>query len=638
MCGIAGIINLKSQTIPTLRNKLNVMSKLIQHRGPDGEGIWTRDNQSVGFAHRRLSILDLSSHSAQPMQAPNKTCIIYNGEVYNYLELQSMLSNGWNFSTTSDTEVILATYEKYAEESICHLRGMFAFALWDEKYSKLICARDRFGIKPFYYTVVEDCFIFASEAKALLPFLPQIETDVEALADYFSFQYPLEEKTLFSGIKQLLPGHMLIIQNGKINISKYWDVNYLTNEINDFKNYSGNLEEILKDSIRVHLRSDVPVASYLSGGVDSSLISILACEKQGSLLGAFHGKFTEFPGYDESSYAESVANQINQDLYCVDIKSEDFREHIKDIIYHLDYPIAGPGAFPQYMVSKLASQHVKVILGGQGGDEIFGGYARYVIAYLERALLAEISPDSYSGLNPSLKDIIPGLSLLKEYIPMIKDFWAQGLFDPFDERYFRLCDRSKDMEDEINWDVVNRQHVFERFQNIFNQHTLVKEDDFLNKVTRFDFKCLLPALLQVEDRMSMAHGLESRVPFLDHKVVEFMVKIPSHIKFQNGQMKHMLRSTFQNKIPKEIFDRRDKMGFPVPLKEWFSESLHNFVGDILSSSSLKERPYINKIDINKILKQGGQHSRKIWGLLSLELWHQNFHDRQTHYKKLLSNY
>lgn len=635
VCGISGIVNLHQNPIRHLEHKISVLNSLIQHRGPDGEGIWTNDRQSIGLGHRRLSIIDLSSSASQPMVGTNKTVLSFNGEIYNYIELRDQLSNSWDFHThNSDTETILAAYAKYQYDSVHHLRGMFAFALWDEKNNRLFCARDRFGIKPFYYTVVDGNFVFASEAKALLPFLSEIETDEVALAEYLTFQYTLGEETIFKGIRQLLPGHVLKIENGRVSIWRYWDVRYCINSEQNESYYYQKLEELLHDSIQIHLRSDVKVASYISGGVDSSLIGILASNQQGGLAGAFHGRFMEYPGYDESAYALSVAEQTNQEFHCIDITAKDFEKNIRKVIYHLDFPCAGPGSFPQYMVSQLASENVKVILGGQGGDEIFGGYARYLVCYLEQALKNSICSGKEPISELSLSSILPSLPMLQEYLPMIRSSWKDNLFGNLTDRYFKISDRSHDITDEINWGAVSRDGVFQRFSELFNSSN-VSDSGHFNKMLHFDLKCSLPALLQVEDRMSMAHGLESRVPFLDHPIAEFLATIPPQIKFKKGQMKYMLKETFRNSIPKKIMSRRDKMGFPVPLKEWFSGDLKTMIYDIFNSPNAYSREIFKTENILANLPEMSQFSRKIWALLSLELWFQEFHDRVGEFGKLL---
>ncbi|WP_419797113.1 MAG: asparagine synthase (glutamine-hydrolyzing) [Terasakiella sp.] len=637
VCGIAGAINLNNEPIQGLNRRLDVMSKLIHHRGPDGKGSWLNETQSVGLAHRRLSIIDLTNHGAQPMLAQNGTALTFNGEIYNYRELQTKLSKNWTFTSHSDTESILAAYDKFGIDSVNQLRGMFSFALWDEKENRLFCARDRFGIKPFYYAEVDGTLYFASEIKALIPFLPEVKTNADAFSEYLTFQYTISEQTLFEGVKQLMPGHALVVENGVVRTWRYWDVYYEIDYEHSPTYFNNRLRELISDSIDVHLRADVPIGSYLSGGIDSSLISLLAKDFNPANNLAFHGKFTEFPGYDESHFAQDVADKCDNTLYQIDITADDFRDNVENVIYHLDVPIAGPGAFPQYMVSKLASEHVKVVLGGQGGDEIFGGYARYVVAYFEQCIKAAIDGTYKNGnfvVTP--ESIIPNLGVLREYKPLIKEFFREGLFDNIDERYFRLVNRSNDMVDEVEWENLNIAKVFESFQSIFNNTRNVRKEAYFDSMTHFDFKCLLPALLHVEDRMSMAHGLESRVPFLDHPLIEFAASVPADVKFEKGNMKHMLKQTYKDVLPTSLLERRDKMGFPVPLREWFAGDLHDMVQDIFRSHKATNRDFINYDAVLKNFDNVGQFSRKTWGLFSLELWYQQFHDKADSYRKLLS--
>jgi asparagine synthase (glutamine-hydrolysing) len=633
MYGLAGLIRLKSGPVQGIERKVGAMMDLIAHRGPDGGGLWTSPESTVGLGHRRLSIIDLSDAAAQPMAGAAGAIIVHNGEVYNYLELRDALSQTWRFRSQSDTECILAAYERYGDDCLGQLRGMFAFALWDQAKRRLFCARDRFGIKPFYYAEVGDILYFASEIKALLPFLPEIQTDPRAFAEYLTFQYTIGERTLFKSVKQLLPGHALIVENGRVQTRRYWDVRYEVDFDHSPVFFTRRLAELLDNSVRLHLRSDVPVGSYLSGGLDSSLIAILAGRINGGVAGAFHGKFTEFPGYDESAYARAAAQTAGTALHDIEITATDFRDHIQKVIYHLDHPVAGPGSFPQYLVSKLASRHVKVVLGGQGGDEIFGGYARYLLAYFEQCIKAAIDGTYKNGnFVVTAESIIPNLGVLREYKPLIREFWRQGLFRGLDDRYFRLVNRATDMADEIVWDGLDMDQVVEDFRTIFNNRNNVQHEAYFDRMSHFDFKCLLPALLQVEDRMSMAHGLESRVPLLDHPLIEFAATVPADVKFKDGDMKHLLKTAFMEVLPKTIVERRDKMGFPVPLKEWFDGELKTFVTDIFTTEAAKTRPFMRSDKILQSFTKEAPFSRKTWGLLSLELWHQIFHDRAAEWR------
>jgi len=636
MCGIAGQISLLTAPVPELSLRLRVMSQLLAHRGPDGHGIWKSNNECVGLVHRRLAIIDLSDLASQPMQAVSGTVITFNGEIYNHKEIRKSLQREWRFHNNSDTECILAAYDKYGDQSLDFLRGMFAFAIWDEKRQRLFCARDRFGIKPFYYCQLGNIFYFASEAKALIPFLDEIRTNKTALAEYLTFQYTIGEKTLFSGIRQLMPGHALCVENGRIRTWRYWDVHYEVDFYHSPKYFHERLRELLYESVILHGRSDVSVGAYISGGIDSSLVGKLNQRNSSASPLGFHGRFLEYPGYDESSYAKAVTADYGGELKIVDISHKHFQDYIERVIYHLDFPTAGPGAFPQYMVSELASKYVKVVLGGQGGDEIFGGYARYLLAYFEQCIKAAIDGEYKNGnYVVTIESIVPNLGILREYKPLIKEFWREGLFGPMDERYFRLINRATDMQNEILWEELDMEGVFNSFEYIFNNPSNVKKEAYLDKMTHFDFKCLLPALLHVEDRMSMAHGIESRVPLLDHPLVEFVATIPADMKFKGGNLKYLVKEVFAKDLPEIVLSRRDKMGFPVPLKEWFEGELKDFVLDIFSTMRNKNRPYLSSEVLLQNFGSSAQFSRKSWGLLSLELWHQQFHDQAGKWRNMV---
>lgn len=637
MCGLAGVCSLREGLTGSVNRYLDVMGQLISHRGPDGSGSLVTPDQMCALTHRRLSIIDLTEAAAQPMVLGQHLSIVFNGEIYNYRELQAEArSSSFPLSTNSDTETILYSYMTYGVDAPKHLRGMFAYALYDARQRRLVLARDRFGIKPLYYTIQDGQLFFASETKALLPFLPSIETDPGALAEYLTFQYSISNQTLFKGIQQLLPAHQMIVQDGVITIERYWDVEYNIDYNHNESFFRATTRDLLEDSVSVHLRSDVEVGAYVSGGVDSSLIAALAAKSSGNRTKAFHGRFTDYPGYDESDFAESATTAIDGELFVRDITANDFAEHIREIIYHLDYPVAGPGSFPQFMVSKLAAENVKVVLGGQGGDEIFGGYARYLVAYFEQCIKAAIDGTYRDGnFVVTIESIIPNLGLLREYKPLLQEFWRDGLFGPLDQRFLRLIDRSTDMREEIKWNDLDINGVYDRFHEIFNSRANVAKEAYFDSMTHFEFKTLLPALLQVEDRMSMAHGLESRVPILDHPLIEFVATVPADIKFPGGQLKHLLKSSFQPEIPEKILNRRDKMGFPVPLKEWFNNELSDFVRDIFANMKSKNRDFVNPDAVLANFAESGRFSRKTWALLSLELWQQEFHDKGSEYRALL---
>lgn len=633
MCGIAGILDINEKPIGGISKRLETMNEIQKHRGPDGNGIWIHESEGVGFGHTRLSIIDLDT-GIQPMEDGNGNCLVFNGEIYNFLELRKELGIE-KFRTKSDTEVILKAYEKWGTDCVQHFRGMFAFALWDEKKRSLFCARDFFGIKPFYYTIVDGKFYFTSEIKALLPFVKKIETNLESFKEYLSFQFVLKEKTLFKDIFQLEASHFLVIESGRLKVKKYWEVYYNLDFEHSEKFFEKNMQLLLEDSVKLHTRSDVPIGGYLSGGLDSSVICTLANKNiTNDKFMAFTGRFLEGKNYDESKFAKLVASKEEFDIEILDIKSSDFIKNIRKIIYHLDTPCAGPGSFSQYMISGHASGYRKVLLGGQGGDEVFGGYTRYLIAYFEQCIKAAINGTLNSGnFIVTYESIIPNLRSLKNYEPLLKSFWKNGLFDDIDKRYFSLVDRTPSLSSEINWDPLKEYSPYETFREIFYGKNVQKRSYF-DLMTNFDFKTLLPALLQVEDRVSMAHSLESRVPLLDRPYIELAATIPSNIKFKNGNMKNIFKKSIKKYLPPEIVNRKDKMGFPTPFSSWSKGDLKEFIVDTLSSRKATERGLINNKDVIEKISTEGEFGRSLWGFLSLELWQQEFHDKESYFKKM----
>jgi asparagine synthase (glutamine-hydrolysing) len=632
MCGIGGAVSLSLTPLRNAQGTVDLMNDLLRHRGPDGEATWVHDHEVAAFAHRRLAIIDLDSGD-QPMTDGGGNWVTHNGEIYNYIELRGLLGKD-RFHTSSDTEVILRAYRQWGEDCLERLRGMFSFALWDEETQTLFCARDRFGIKPLYYTVVDGVLYFASEVKGLLPFLPQVETDLDGLADYLTFQFPLAGKTLFRGVQELLPGHFLRVRNGTVETQRYWEVYFEPDFDHTADFYERRVQELLADSISFHLRADVPIGSYLSGGLDSSIVASLASTTHGPGMLGFTGRFA-MPGYDESRFARSVAEDRGFELHEVEIGPDDFVDRIGEVVYHLDYPVAGPGSFPQFMVSELAARHHKVVLGGQGGDEIFGGYVRYLIAYFEQCIKGAIEGTMHTGnFVVTYESIIPNLQTLREYKPLLREFWRDGLFEDLDARYFRLIDRAPGLGDEIDWSLLGEYSPFETFREIFHGPN-VKKESYFDTMTHFDFKTLLPALLQVEDRVSMAHGLESRVPLLDHPLVELAATMPADVKFKDGHLKHVLKTAFAQVLPDPVRSRRDKMGFPVPLQEWIGRGgpVRDFVVDTLSSEAAAGRDLVDNAKVLAKLDQEPRFGRKVWGLLSLELWQQAFHDRARSFRK-----
>jgi asparagine synthase (glutamine-hydrolysing) len=625
MCGFVGLINKNGREAESAI--LRKMASTIHHRGPDEEGIMVEG--PVGFFHKRLSIIDLST-GQQPMTFHNCT-IVFNGEIYNYIELRKeLISKGHEFSTTSDTEVILHLYIEYGEEFLNLLNGMFAFIIFDKRKNKLLIARDHFGIKPLYWYQDDQKIVFGSEIKALLAH-PEIksESDTENLYEYLTFQFVMGEGTMFRNIYKVKPGHYMTmdLNSWDIKTIKYWEPNFKLDKFHTEEYFIVELQKILDETISQQLRSDVPLGTYLSGGLDSSLVTIMASKFLDNPIKSFSGAFNEGPEFNELEYARIAAKAANAELFEIFPTEQEFIDLMPKLIYHLDEPVAGPGLFPQYVVSKLASKHVKVILGGQGGDEIFGGYARYMIAYLEQAVKGAIFESNEEGEHiVSLNSILPNLPSLRQYIPMMKSFWNDGAFEPMDRRYYNLINRMGTTSSFLHPEFMNERNdkaIFEKFSANFNNS---ETKSYFNKMTHFDMAGSLPGLLQVEDRVSMAVSIESRVPLLDRRIVDLISRMPAGMKFKGGEMKYLLKRTIKDFMPEQIMNRKDKMGFPVPLHIWSKNKAKGFIMDTLLSQNAKDRNIINTKYIEKLISSEQPFSRGLWGLLSLELWYNQFID------------
>lgn len=626
MCGFVGILNKNGK--PADPSVLEGMASVINYRGPDEEGIFLDGN--IGLYHKRLSIIDLST-GRQPMTF-NDCTIVYNGEIYNYIELKEQLkSRGHEFITKSDTEVILHMYKEYGDDFINDLNGMFAFIIYDKSNSRLLIARDHFGIKPLYWYEDDRKILFGSEIKAILNH-PGIkaEPEVKNLYEYLTFQFILEEGTMFRNISKVKPGHYITydLSDGTKRTTQYWEPDFKIDRFHTEEYYIVKLAEILDETISQQLRSDVPLGSYLSGGLDSSFVTILSASKYGRQLKSFTGAFDEGTDFNELEYAREAARVANSLLYEIIPTEQQFIDLLPKLIWHLDEPVAGPGVFPQYMVSRLASEHVKVVLGGQGGDEIFGGYARYLVAYFEQAIKGAIFENNEEKEHiVSLQSILPNLPFLRSYTSMIKDFWEHEVFEPMDRRYFRLINRMGSSEAFLCRDFMsgyNENEMFENFAETFNHPDTLS---YFNKMTHFDMLASLPGLLQVEDRVSMAASIESRVPLLDRRIVDLISRMPAGMKFKGGEMKYLLKKTIKDIIPRKILNRKEKMGFPVPLHIWSKNEAKGFILDTLLSKNARERNIVNSKYVEDLILAERPFGRGLWGILCLELWFQQFIDK-----------
>ncbi len=614
MCGIVGIVGCEEDQG---NDAIEKMMHSVRHRGPDDEGkyYW----ETVAFGHKRLAIIDPKGGSQPMTSRDDSLCIVFNGAIYNYLELrQELIARGHTFETYSDTEVLLHIYSEYGEECLDKLNGMFAFVLLDKRKRRIFAARDRFGIKPFYYCATDNAFIFASEPKALFA-SEMIVPDLNpaGMRDYLVFQYTLGEKTLFHNVKKLEPGHSLtfsIDDPTTFTIRRWWNIRFAIDTHHTEEYFIDRLQYLVRDSVNLRMRADVPVGAFLSGGIDSSAVATIAAESlAGATFHTFTGLFAEGKEFDESEYAKTVATASKTAHHEITITAQDFLNDIEHIIWCMDEPGAGPGVLPQYCVCRLASEFVKVVMGGQGGDEIFIGYARYLVAYLEEVLHAGIfNTADGSKYVATLTSLIPNLPMLRNYIPMLGMFWQEGLFESQERRYFRLIDRSEGIKSLFDPMVFNAPDYdpFEAFCEIFDGSDAAS---YVNKMTYFDLKASLPALLHVDDRTGMAFGLESRLPLLDYRIAELVASMPPQIKFEGGALKAFFKKAMRNILPSKILDRKDKMGFPVPIAKWYHHEIKDYVYDTIFSHKALNRGIYNKEVIEKLLNSNQSFSRVIWG-------------------------
>ncbi|MEE3233035.1 MAG: asparagine synthase (glutamine-hydrolyzing) [Candidatus Latescibacterota bacterium] len=622
MCGIAGVIHNDPRRSIDL-DILNEMTDIMRYRGPDDRGVWI--GNGTGLGHRRLSIIDING-GKQPMTTRDSECwITYNGEIYNYIELRRELEqSGINAETRSDTEVLLQICRHQGVDGLGKLNGMFAFALWDENKRTLFAARDRMGIKPFYYVDLGYGLAFASEIKSLLAH-PDVNPilDEHALQDYIDLQYCLDDKTLFKGIKRLLPGSYLLWKDEKFETFSYWDLKF--GEENTNEKSPELLNELITDAVRLRLRSDVPVGSHLSGGLDSSAISCVAADLLDSPLKVFTGGFDTAQRYDESKYAKIVAGHVGAEYYQIFPNALDLEQTFDDMVFHLDEPVAGAAVFPQYFLSKLAAKHVKVVLGGQGGDELFCGYTRYLIGYLEQCLQNSIYGNAPLVGDWTLADIEPHLSYLGGFEPTMQKLFGSNMFADASDRYYRLLQRSEDMDGILKTrDLLDPKYsTIEIFRSEFNKPD---SNDLIDRMMYIDLKNHLQSLLHLEDRTSMAASLESRLPLLDYRIVEFAIAQSPESRFSGGKPKNLLRQAVSDYVPPAILNRKDKMGFPVPIFEWFSGELKPFVEDILLGDETRSRGFFDMTQVEQSIRSEKPFGRTVWGLLSLELWFRRFFD------------
>jgi len=630
MCGICGQINLNNESVD--ENLLKSMTSCLLHRGPDDEGIYLKNN--VGLGHRRLSIIDLSPLAHQPMSNEDGTIwIVYNGEIYNFPELREDLrKKGHIFRSKSDTETIIHLYEEYGAECLKYLRGMFAFALWDEKSQSLFLARDRIGKKPLYYRHSQNTFVFASEIKSILQdrsFLRK--PDHAAIHHYLTYQYVPSPWTAFEGIKKLPPAHYLVLKNGHAKIERYWKLSFLPKHKIKEEDLKKEIIERLKEAVRIRLISDVPLGAFLSGGIDSSATVALMSGMMNEPVKTFSIGFKE-KAYDELKYAKMIANRFrtSHTEFMVEPRAI---ELIDKLVWHYNEPFADSSAIPTYYVSKLAREHVTVILNGDGGDEDFAGYGRYVANEFSR-VIHRFFP------TPVAKAILPFVMAMPHgtdpdnFFWRLKRFLQEYIKSPEMRNAHWLCHFTTEMKSELYADgFLSQFSGIDSFELLLDKYKEAEAESFLDKTLYADVMMYLPDDLLVKvDVASMANSLEARSPFLDHEFMEFIARIPSELKLRGRTTKYILKEALKGILPDEVL-YREKMGFGVPLDHWFRNELKEMAYDTLLSDRALQRGYFKKEAVKKILDEhlAGKWNwhNHIWNLLMLELWHRMFIDARA---------
>jgi len=640
MCGICGQINLNNESVD--ENLLKSMTSCLSHRGPDDEGIYLKKN--VGLGHRRLSIIDLSPLAHQPMSNEDGTIwIVYNGEIYNFPELrEDLIKRGHVFRSRSDTETIIHLYEEYGAECLKHIRGMFAFAIWDEKEKSLFLARDRIGKKPLYYRHSQNTFVFASEIKSILQdksFLRK--PDHAAIHHYLTYQYVPSPWTAFEGIKKLPPAHYLVLKNGQAEIKRYWKLSYLPKHNPHSPPFSkggkGGFEralkkeiiERLKEAVKIRLISDVPLGAFLSGGIDSSTVVAMMSGIMNEPVKTFSIGFKE-DTYNELRYARMVAEKYKTDHteFIVEPKAIDI---IDKLVWHYNEPFADSSAIPTYYVSKLAREHVTVILNGDGGDENFAGYGRYIANEVSSAIHRLFPTSIAKALLPFVMAMPHGTDP-NNFFWRLKRFLQEYIKSPEMRNAHWLCHFSTEMKSELYADgFLSQFSGIDSFELLLDKYKEAEAESFLDKTLYTDVMMYLPDDLLVKvDVASMANSLEARSPFLDHEFMEFVAKIPSELKLRGKTTKYILKEALKGILPDEVIFRQ-KMGFGVPIDHWFRNDLREMAYDTLLSDRAVQRGYFKKEAVKKILDEhtSGKWNwhNHIWNLLMLELWHRMFIDK-----------
>jgi asparagine synthase (glutamine-hydrolysing) len=610
------------------------MRDIITHRGPDEAGLHV--DGYAALAHRRLSIVDLSTGQQPTSNEDGSVWVIFNGEIYNHAGIRKDLeARGHVYRTRSDTETIVHAYEEWGDECVHRFRGMFAFAIWDAPKRRLLLVRDRLGIKPVYWARVGDTLLFGSEIKAILASdLVAPQTNQDVLPEILSTRYTSGSDTLFRGIHKLLPGHRLVFENGGIAIEQYWDVPSRDGgELSAMSHRDAvhRFRELLEESVRLRLMADVPLGMFLSGGIDSSAIAAIMARMIDRPLQTFSVAFKE-RAFNELEYAREVARAIGADAHEIVIDDRDFFGALPKLVWHEDEPIAHTSSVPLYFVSALARQHVTVVLTGEGSDELLAGYGKYLRLSLnwragtvyERLVPRAVRASIAKGIVPNLPGTLGRLAR-RTFLAMDRSPESM-FFDNF--AAIRLADQWSLLAPGLR-DAATRAQAYGPSRAYFERPN--GRSTLLDRLLYSDIKTYLVELLMKQDQMSMATSIESRVPFLDHKLVEFAAQLPDHLKLNGFTTKRVLRESMKGLIPDSILNR-SKMGFPVPFAAWTRGPWNAVARDVLLDSRSRERGILDPAAVDRLLRDhadgrtnGGD---RIWSLLNLELWHRTFIDKE----------
>jgi asparagine synthase (glutamine-hydrolysing) len=638
MCGIVGFFSSMSETNEV---KLRSACASIEHRGPDARGIYL--DQGVGLGHQRLSIIDLSDIANQPMSdATEQVVLVYNGELYNYRELRKeLLARGHTFRTNSDTEVLLHMYLEYGKRCLLHLDGMFAFAVWDKRDRTLFLARDRLGIKPLYYRLNGNMFSFASEIKALLA-LDDAPTriDRQALHDYLTFRYVISPRTMFQGIKKLPPAHSLLVSEAGLKTERYWSPDYEKKENRTEEEWIQSLRGEFIDVVSRHLVSDVPVGVLLSGGLDSSVVAAVMQAGLTKPIKTFSIAFSEGGAYDERPFARKMARHLGTDHYEIVISHQEFVDALPAYIWHMDEPVADPASIPLYYLSQLARRHVKVVLSGEGSDELLGGYVfgGHFKGYNRLKVFKRIPKLVQDPLLRSLNEYLFQSERLERYLQMSRyPLSSYGCLAPiFQDNVFDEAEKHQLYRADFQ-DVLPLEDSVEQVRDAYRN---MEDCEFLDQMLFVSMTQWLPEDVLIKaDKMTMAHSLELRVPFLDHTLVDSINRMPTALKVRkNGNgyvIKYALKKAFADIIPREILER-EKIGFAVPYAKWFKNEMRPMLHDVLLSQTARESGILNPTEMERLLKVALEaeespgkeiwdpRAKKIWSLFVFELWRQRF--------------